>query len=180
MAAQEWKFFKDETPKAGSFVEVANFYENNPFPELLTYTGITEDKIVEFCEDRRNMWRERISIGEKDPYGIPNVNFSLIEPDDERWEEFKKERLDHGFDESETWNLDATIVKFTLPRLKEFRECHNGYPAIYTEESWNEMIDKMIFWLENFDVIPTADKDKAAKLAEGKQLFFDNFENLWW
>lgn len=114
-----------------------------------------------------------------DTYGIKNVNFTVIEPDDTRWEEFKKQRLDHGFDESETWNLDAAIIAFTLPRLKEFRECHGGYPAGYTEEIWNEKLDDMIYWMEKYHVPSNEDVDKK-RMKKGKKTFFDNFEGLWW
>lgn len=36
-----------------------------------------------------------------DPYGIKNVNFSLISKDDNRFEAYKKQRLERGFDDSE-------------------------------------------------------------------------------
>lgn len=29
----------------------------------------------------------------------------------------------------ETWNLDYTIAKFVLPRLKLFKKLNNGYPG---------------------------------------------------
>jgi hypothetical protein len=58
----------------------------------------------------------------KDPQGIPNVCFSLISERDSRNKAFKKQRLERGFDDSETWCLDLTIAKFIIPRLERFIE----------------------------------------------------------
>ena len=43
---------------------------------------------------------------------IPNICFSLTEKDDEREEKFIKQRIERGFDDSETWGLDHTIASF--------------------------------------------------------------------
>ena len=51
----------------------------------------------------------------------------------------------------ETWNLDYTIAKFVLPRLKLFKKLNNGYPGregMETEEEWDEALDKMIWSFE--------------------------------
>ena len=50
------------------------------------------------------------------------MNFSLISQDHPKWDKFTKQRLERGFDDSETWNLDLTIAKFVLPRLESFKE----------------------------------------------------------
>lgn len=57
----------------------------------------------------------------KDPkyLGIPNIQFSLTDKTDEREEKFSQQRIERGFDDSETWSLDCTITKFILPRLKD-------------------------------------------------------------
>ena len=52
--------------------------------------------------------------------GIPNINFSIYTDNDKREEKFLKQRLEIGFDESETWSLYTTISNFILPRLKKF------------------------------------------------------------
>ena len=174
-----WKYFKDEKPVAGSYVEIATYKDGDPNPVFQSYTGITE-AVIKFHSGKPGaMWRLMVKNEGADPYGIPNVNFTVIEPGDTRWEAFKKQRLDHGFDESETWNLDATIIAFTLPRLKEFRECHGGYPACYTGDQWNEKLDDMIYWMENYDVPYNEDVDKK-RMVKGKKTFFDEFSGLWW
>lgn len=49
--------------------------------------------------------------------GVPNVCFSLT---DEK--NFKKQRIERGFDDSETWALDCTIANFIIPRLERYIE----------------------------------------------------------
>jgi len=89
-----------------------------------------------------------------DPLGIPNVNFSIIDmytdsdKDIKKLAEFKQQRIERGFDDTECWNLDSTVAKFILPRLIVFRKNTNGYPGnseIPTFEKWLEVLDKMIF-----------------------------------
>ena len=41
-------------------------------------------------------------------------------------------------------DLDKTIAKFILPRLKFFKKKVLGYPSELTLEEWKAMIDKMI------------------------------------
>lgn len=56
---------------------------------------------------------------------IPNVCFSLTDKDDKREEKFKQQRIDQGFDDSETWSLDHTIASFIIPRLERYQELAN-------------------------------------------------------
>lgn len=99
-----------------------------------------------------------------DPLGIPNVNFSIIDmytdsdKDIKRLAEFKQQRIERGFDDTECWNLDSTVAKFILPRLIVFKENCNGYPGtddVPNFETWIEILDKMIF---AFDHIVNEDK----------------------
>jgi len=41
------------------------------------------------------------------------------------------QRRTRGFDDSTLWDLDYTILKFILPRLKAFRQVGAGYPASF-------------------------------------------------
>ena len=99
---------------------------------------------------REDAYKEGYVAGNKDkafdPYGFENINFSLdLSEDDERKELFKKQRLERGFDETELWNLDTTILKFILPRLKAFKETNYGYPGDFNNiEEWTECLEKMI------------------------------------
>lgn len=52
---------------------------------------------------------------------------------------------------SDLWNLDITIAKFVLPRLKKFKEEDDGCPRseeMDTPEKWDEALYKMILAFE--------------------------------
>lgn len=125
-------------------------------------------KILEACSYNKDL----------DSYNIPNVNFTLIDRGDKRWDDFKQQRLERGFDDSETWALDCTIAKFIEPRLRRFKEIKAGYPAIMSEEKWDDILDKMIYAFEciNKDTI----SDNEDSVDEGLDLFRKYFFNLWW
>lgn len=98
---------------------------------------------------------------------------------------FLWQRLTRGWDDSDTWSLDYQIAKFTLPRLKRFKEITNGYPADSAEVEWSAIIDKMIFAME---LIVKSDggsfldetREDIDKMHEGLELFGTYFRNLWW
>ena len=129
---------------------------------------------------REDAYKEGYAAGNKDkafdPYGVENINFSLdLKEDDERKEIFKKQRLERGFDETELWNLDTTILKFILPRLKAFKENTFGHPGDFKDmDDWLDCIDKMIKSIE--DII----NDESGADYEGLELFKKHFFDLWW
>lgn len=47
------------------------------------------------------------------------------------------QRRTRGFDDSDLWSLDYTILRFTLPRLKALREMVHGFPGefLYADET---------------------------------------------
>ncbi|MCH5167371.1 MAG: hypothetical protein J1F35_05700 [Erysipelotrichales bacterium] len=150
-----------------------------------------------------NSFMSEVLKNDKDPYGIPNVNFSQIDSQDARWKEYTKQRISRGFDDSEIWNLDSTIAKFILPRLKEFKEIAWGTPgkldyefvqkgyseseaSIIANKAWEEILDKMIWAFEHYDdesYILAADSVKAHeeyvnKINKGLKLFAEWFCSL--
>lgn len=119
--------------------------------------------------------------------------------DDKRIPIFMKQIKERGFDDTETWSLCDTILSFTLPRLKQFRESHcNTVPNLELSDEekksrdfndtflsfdeWNEKLDKMIEAIE----IRLGDKSYGPndpewkKTDEGFDLFFMYFFELWW
>lgn len=51
----------------------------------------------------------------------------------------------------ETWNLDITISKWIVPRLKQLRDTTHSYPGrdeAATPEQWEEILNKMILAFE--------------------------------
>ena len=122
---------------------------------------------------------------QKDPrdpkrIGIPNINFSTYSEGDRREKEFLKQRLDRGFDESETWQLYQTISGFICPRLRAFKIVNQCHPPEMTPEKWDEIIDKMI---KSFELVNKSDflsEQEADEIREGLNLFTEYFFALWW
>lgn len=105
-----------------------------------------------------------------------------------------------GWNNSDIWNLDGTICKFILPRLKEYRKNIRSYPTCiianssssdgYNEEEfkfnvlkWKGIIDKMIFSFEEYLTvgysIGNKRNEKDKQISEGLQLFAKYFQCLW-
>ena len=130
-----------------------------------------------YSNDRRDT-----DVQPRDPFGIPNVCFTIIDKDDNRWDEYEKQRLERGFDDSETWNLDATISRFIYPRLLAFIEdtkrlqCHPGHIEF---NEWFDILKKMAdgFELLSQDSERTDDEEKIIETA--LDLFRKHFHNLW-
>lgn len=101
---------------------------------------------------------------------------------DERIPYFLEQREKNGFDDTETWSLYSTIVSFTLPRLKHFREVLAGYPAGMTQDEWEEILDKMIYSFQMIydDKTLGITEEENKKLYDGLDLFRDYFFSLWW
>lgn len=115
---------------------------------------------------------------------MKNVNtFSMastLRRDDPRRENYRQQRKERGFDDTELWSLDITILMFVLPRLKAFRDYTQSFPCDFSSfEEWQAVIDKMIFSIET---IIKDDYDELnisqALVAEGLELFYKYFRNL--
>lgn len=153
---------------------------NSEYVVDLKYDQVRSYEAAKFyySHDRRD-----VNVAPRDPYGIPNVCFTLIDETDERWDEYEKQRLERGFDVSETWSFDATISKFIYPRLKVFLEDTKRlgvHPAsLNSVDEWASIIEKMIkgFELLTLDRIKTDDENKI--IEEALDLFREHFHSLW-
>ena len=114
------------------------------------------------------------------------------------------QRVFRGYSDDELWNLDYTIAKWILPRLKAFKKDNIGWPVHFDSfTEWTKTIDEMIW---SFDFIVNQDKyeDKliekygseldengkykwiveTEKLVDrcnkGLELFAKHYRNLWW
>ena len=112
---------------------------------------------------------------------IPNICFSFDDGKREESKKYKKQRIERGFDDTETYSLFLTIAKFTLPRLKRFKEVTDSHPTDMTFEEWMIILDKII---ESLEIIskddPFLKHEKEAKIKEGIDLFGKYFTYLWW
>lgn len=106
-----------------------------------------------------------------------------------RWDNFKRavryffQRRSRGFDGSELWALDYTIAKFTIPRLKAFRDGKYSHPIDMTPEKWDECIGDMIYALEvcvrEGDGVLGRDDADWERVNRGLELFGTRFRDLW-
>lgn len=113
--------------------------------------------------------------------GIPNICFSLTSSTDEREPKFRAQRIERGFDDSETWSLRDTISNFIIPRLKRHREIIDGF--IVNNDELYEDCDKAIraFELvarESGALIWTKEEQKEYMI--GIEAFQRVFLRLWW
>ena len=112
---------------------------------------------------------------------IPNICFSFDDGKSKESKKYKKQRIERGFDDTETYSLFFTIAKFTLPRLKRFKEVTSSHPTDMTFEEWMIILDKIT---ESLEIISKDDfsfsHEKEAKIKEGIDLFGKYFTYLWW
>lgn len=95
-------------------------------------------------------------------------------------------------DRYDTWNVDTTLARIILPMLIQHKKNKMGHPSILTEESWNDIIDKMI-WSFN-EILNGEDgaqfhhhhyidwygmKLYNDRIQEGLDLFGRHYRNLW-
>jgi hypothetical protein len=122
---------------------------------------------------------------------------------EERYLEQKKQLDERGFSDSETWNLDAVMTEFILPRLKRFIEVRDGsFPSEFIEDDedeldgdaadasharslkkWHEVLDAMVdaFEIHNDDSFggDTDMGEKMKKMKSGLRLFAKYYCYLW-
>ena len=73
-----------------------------------------------------------------------------------RWFIWKWFQLRHGFDPRDCWNLDSSLTKWIVPRLKYFKEHNMGHPCMErTEKCWLDAnpCDCSEKWIETIDNI---------------------------
>lgn len=103
---------------------------------------------------------------------------------------FLRQRLARGFSDRELWNLDHTMAKFILPRLKAFKNYRGTYPPDLTPEEWNEKLDEMIWAfdaiLHEEETMPVIDGGEKVKIMaylkrrdKGLKLFGKYLMDLW-
>lgn len=65
-------------------------------------------------------------------------------------EKYLKQLRERGYDDTESWNLDHTIMQFILPRLKTFRQNTLSFPGEMTHGKWMKILDRMILGVEYY------------------------------
>jgi len=123
-------------------------------------------------------WEKENDIDIKD-IGVPNICFSLIDIDDKKYDEYSKQRVERGFDDSETWSLSGTLANFLLPRLKRFNEVD----MCLREDEYKEDMNNFISLLEleiRDDGIRDFTEEENKTIEKGLDAFKRLFFRLWW
>lgn len=112
---------------------------------------------------------------------IPNICFSLTDAQDKREMEFKKQRLERGFDDSETWSLRDTIANFIIPRLERYEEIAKDF--LKREPKLEEDIECFLNAMklvarDDGALILTEEEEK--QMWRGLEAFPKMFMSLWW
>jgi len=90
-------------------------------------------------------------------------------------------RRKYGFKSIDIFNLDYTMAKFILPRLKLFKETTFCHPHGLTMQKWKNILDHMIYafdcevrqWDEDIQEID------YKRVQKGFNLFGKYFKDLW-
>ena len=121
-----------------------------------------------------------------------------LPPDDARLPKYHEQRNKRGFDDTELWSLDQTIYRFTLPRLKRYKDILVGYPGCMSfllegeykdfepekgnsercGNLWEFLISEMIFGIEETTKENIKDSDRQ-RVENGIRLFHEYFNSLW-
>src|SRR5690348_15374730 len=130
---------------------------------------------------KKKIKKKKVTIDPK-YIGVPNIQFSLVEPDDKRDKKFAKQRMTRGFDNSETWSLKDTIVNFTLPRLYVYRDLMKN--VIGDSYGFYADVDLIIRAFEiakkDGDGNGIVTKAEWKEYDKGMKAFGRTFMRLWW
>jgi len=104
------------------------------------------------------------------------------------------QRVTRGFSDKECWDLDRTIAKYIIPRLKVLKNLDSSHPIEFNSaREWNKAIDKMI-WSFEFVLTDYGSSEydfkntqkwkfkqslKMKRYKEGMKLFVKHYNSLW-
>lgn len=100
-------------------------------------------------------------------------------------EKYRKQQLERGFGDDETFSIDYALSTFILPRLRRYRELMDGFPAGMTWEEWQKIVDEIIWFFEqyetDFDCPEGMEQKEYSDRVDGAQLLFGQYlRSLWW
>jgi hypothetical protein len=134
----------------------------------------------------QNKLKDYLTLSIK-PEAINNICFSVAddvyEKDLVKKEQYRQQRFERGFDDTETWHMDRTMALFIIPRLKRFIEVNNGIPIGETEESYDEKLRFIIQAFENYYVsdkyFNSVDIEERKKLTDDVKSAVEYLSKLW-
>lgn len=109
--------------------------------------------------------------------------YDLLKTDD-RLEKYKQQRKERGFDDTELWSLDSTIIDFVAPRLERLLEIRQNVFDL-SEPHSQETLKELQFVSQVFNDIVNEKIDyyslKDNKIVEkALKLFAKNFMTMWY
>lgn len=112
---------------------------------------------------------------------VPNICFSHTSKDDSREPKYKKQRMQRGFDDSETWSLDVTFAEFMLPRLERFKEIvvQVNKPDTKFDRDVNDVIEALKLIIRNNGTRFFSDAEEK-QVQKGLKTLSRLFLSLWW
>ncbi len=88
-----------------------------------------------------------------------------------------------GFSDEEWWNLDISLAKWIIPRLRHLRDNTHGYPPdVGNAESWDEILRQIILAFELIVIMQgedTTEPPESDNIDEGLDLFRKYYFFLW-
>ncbi len=105
----------------------------------------------------------------------------MTSKDDKREKNFIQQRLERGFDDSETWSLRDTIALFIIPRLERYNEIANDF--LKRDKQLTDKIDDLLLafkLISRDDGICIFTKEEQIQVNKGLMAFPDVFMSLWW
>jgi hypothetical protein len=156
-----------------------NAAKNDPGYHELRYSGISDSNVAREKLGRELTDAELWAIWGQQAGRQPGSDGTMRLA---RAARFAWQRWTRGWDDSETWSLDATISCFILPRLKRFKEISVGTPGIMDPKTWQNHLDDMIFAFERHTAAweVELDESKQQRVRRGLALFAKYFPYLWW
>lgn len=95
-----------------------------------------------------------------------------------RQSRFFQERIKYGFDNSDIWNLDSTIIKFLILRLEDLKEFGSSWYYKGKEVTCREICEDI---LKGFYLYLEDNNSKKSQriIKHSFQVFRNNFGHLW-
>lgn len=100
----------------------------------------------------------------------------LLEKGDDRYEKEVAQIKDKGICDSELWSLDDTIVRFIVPRLREFYLVSIEHTQ---DDDFHAKISRCIECLSVYEAGPCTEEEMEI-INEGLDLLREVFTGLWW
>lgn len=103
----------------------------------------------------------------------------LLEKKDKRCEEYKKDYDTRGFDDSVTWSLDDSLIRWLTPRLTRFLEISE---ETTDAPEFHENVKKILIGFELYtsDEFEEFNKEHMKKLDESFKILAKIYRGLWW